>query len=77
MFNHLDLDQYQAFSLTNLNHHNLDQGLGLNSALNGGNNVNQANNNNNLANVNSIANNNAVLNSNTNNANVVNIQPPG
>ena len=70
-------------------------GLGLNSALKGGNNLNQGNNNknlanvkggnnlyqgnnnNNLANVNSISQNNAVLNSNTNNANVVNIQPPG
>jgi len=61
------------------------RGLGLNSAITGGNNnnqgnnnnVNQGNNNNNAANLNSIANTNAVLNSNTNNANVVNIQPPG
>ena len=52
-------------------------GLGLNSAISGDNKSNQGNNNNNLANLNPIANNNAVFSANTNNANVVNIQPPG
>ena len=48
-----------------------------NNGLNINNDVNNDNNNNNLANINTIASSNVIVNANTNNANVVNIVPPG